>query len=272
MKAGKGYMVTKKAKEFEDLNVRIKKNILMSLNEDYLDDEDWSSAKKSLVTYAIFFHGCCEDLLLAILIFNYRYTDFIKNYLLDDVQLKIDVKSYQKHHGNLIKRYLLDKAVVSLLIHNEVNKKYVEDALIYHSLHISEHGYKGEADIISDANANPEVPKEYLLSTLIPKMMMNLLLNTSNQGILDLIDINFKSREKIWLISLHFMRAYEANDEKQLNKTWMSLVEEWQSCHIKRNSHAYTHSYFVLTYYLYCEKVNKKFDIQNLAEQVMDVK
>jgi hypothetical protein len=110
---------------------------------------------------------------------------------------------------------------------------------------------------------------ESMLSTIVPKMIVDKLLNVDHSAVIESVDLALKSREKIWMYAWQLLYRLYASEKSGLEACWSDLVKEWKNCFIKSDFHAFNNSYLVLLYYLYCQGIVQSFDIRHLSEEIL---
>ncbi len=250
-------------KAFEEKAEKIKKNALCDLEEYYGDPEEWSVASADLVKYGIFYSNGCNQLIEAVLLYDYEVEPFAKKNLASETKAKLDTDAFQRHHYSLLMQYAIDRVVVSLLLDGRIDETRVQEASDYHYKSLKEYGYTNEVDAIK------ELDTETMLSTFVPQMIVSELLGTDYSEVIERIDPALKSSEKIWMYAWHLLHALFTDSNAKLKNCWDDLVEEWKSCLVKSDFHAFSNSNFVLLYFLYCQATEQSFNIKDLSRSIL---
>ena len=249
-------------RKFNDRKDKIRKNVLIDLNEYYEDSERWGCVSTDLVSFAVFYHGACDMLLKAALLFDYKVENFANKFLVPLPPLSIDSDLFQSHHYQLLMEYAADRAVVNLLLHEKISSDVLDDARKYYYLHLNEFGYTNEYDLEREAGA------ETTLSTVVPISIFFKISNESRPASLELLGPELISSEVIWVKAWRFLWHAFHGDQASIEKSWKVLVQEWKGCFVRSNFHGFHYTYLVLVYFVLCQYTNTTFRIRDLAKAI----
>jgi len=244
-------------------NVRIRKNVVEDLDEYHCDPEEWQRVSTDLVSYAVFYSNCTEQLLKAGLLYSYDVVPFVEKTLIPETAAQLSKEEFQQHHYGLLRDYAINRAAAGLLSTGYVDPEHLKTASEYHIAHLKQYGYSDELDMIK------ELDTESMLSNLLPQIIVNRLMGIDYERITSQINPAIKSREKIWMYAWQFLSALSDASEQNLEPLWDQLIDAWRACFVNSNFHAFSNSLLVLLYYAYCEKQQQPFNLSHLSAQIL---
>lgn len=250
--------------KFEERRQKVKKNILSDVEEYYGDPLEWKEVSTDLVKFGIFYSQSCEQWLKSIFLYGCDVVPFAERFLKPSTKATLDKGRLQKHHYRLLSQYAIDRSVVELLLMGKVDQNSLQSASDYYHNYLKVNNYSDVLDIVKKID-----DVESMLSTVVPKMIIDRLLNVEHSAVIEAIDLPLKSREKVWMYAWHLLYRLYIDEESGLEPCWSDLIEEWKNCFIKADFHAFSNSYLVLLYYLYCQAIGQSFDIENLSEEIL---
>jgi hypothetical protein len=250
--------------KFEERRQKVKNNILSDVEEYYGDPLEWKEVSTDLVKFGIFYSRSCEQWLKSIFLYGYDVASFAERFLKPSTKAILDKGRLQKHHYSLLSQYAIDRSVVELLLTGKFDPISMQRASDYHDNYLKVNNYSDVLDVVKKMD-----DIESMLSTIVPKMIVDKLLNVDHSAVIESVDLALKSREKIWMYAWQLLYRLYASEKSGLEACWSDLVKEWKNCFIKSDFHAFNNSYLVLLYYLYCQGIVQSFDIRHLSEEIL---